>query len=180
MSKTNWNYIDSLAKKAISGDQGSYREFLEFVLDYVQIKINMMIPASSRDDVLQEVLLGVHKSLKTLDTERSCKSWINAIAHYKVSDFLRTVYKENRSEEDVYDLSLFQVDKAELKQYITHITSILNDNEREILLKLKYEGYSVSEVAKELDLSESNVKVISFRAIKQIREFVTDEEFNER
>ena len=180
MSKTNWNHIDTLAKKAISGDQNSYRDFLECIRDYVQIKINLKIPASSRDDVLQEVLLAIHKSLKTLDVSKSCKSWVNAIAHYKVSDFLRGLYKENDSTQEVDELASLDIDLTELKQYITHITSILNKDERQILLKLKYEGYSVSEVAEEVALSESNIKVISFRAIKKIRQFLLDEEFNER
>lgn len=180
MGKTNWNHIDALVKKVISGDQDSYREFLECIRDYVQIKINLTIPASSRDDVLQEVLLAIHKSLKTLDLSKSCKSWVNAIAHYKVSDFLRGLYKDNYIDKEVDELITFEPDLVELKQYITHITSILKDSERQILLKLKYEGYSVSEVAIEEGLSESNVKVISFRAIKKIREYIIDKEFNER
>jgi RNA polymerase sigma-70 factor (ECF subfamily) len=179
MSKTNWNHIDLLAKKTISGDQNSYREFLECIRDYVQIKINRTIPASSRDDVLQEVLLAIHKSLKTLDLSKSCKSWVNAIAHYKVSDFLRTLYKEINFENELGDLISSDIDLTEIKQYITHVTSILNDNERLILFKLKYEGYTVSEVAKEVALSESNIKVISFRAIKKVRKFLVQKEFNE-
>lgn len=180
MSKTNWNYIDKLAKKSILGDQESYRKFLESVQAYVQIKINLMIPASSRDDVLQEVLMAIHKSLKTLDTERTCKAWVNAIAHYKVSDFLRGLYHNNSAELEVDELTSSDIDKSELKQYINHVTSILSKNESQILLKLKYEGYSVAEVANDVGLSESNIKVILFRAIRKIREFIIDEEFNER
>ena len=180
MNRTNWNHIDILARKAIGGDQVSYREFLECIRDYVQIKINLTVPASSRDDVLQEVLLAIHKSLKTLDLSKSCKPWVNAIAHYKVSDFLRELYKENISEQEVDKLTTLDLDLMELKQYVTHITSVLNENEKQILLKLKYEGYSISEVAKAVDLNESNIKVISYRAIKKIRKFLLDEEFNER
>lgn len=180
MSKTNWNHIDFLAKKVLSGEKEYYREFLELIQDYVKIKINKMIPATGREDVTQEILLAVHKSLKTLDTKRSCKAWINAISHYKVSDYLRTLYKESNTILENEQTSITDLSQTEVRQYLSHLTSVLSKGEIEILLKLKYEGFSISEVAKEVNLSESNIKVISFRAIKKMRELITDEEFNER
>lgn len=181
MALTDWNYIENLAEKSLAGDQIGYREFLELLQSYVEKKVRKSIPRDAQDDVIQEILLGIHKSLKTLDLSRSCKSWVNAIAHYKVADYLRSLYSEeliSDKRDDIADLS--SSDSVENKQYINHLTSILNPNEKQIILKLKYEGHSVADVAKELGQTEANIKVISFRAIKKMREFINDEEFHER
>ncbi len=180
MSATNWNHIDKLAKKAITGDQKCYREFLELVRDYVQTKVFLTVSSSSRDDVIQEILLGIHKSLRTLDTSKSCRSWVNAIAHYKVSDYLRQIYKDNTSELEDEKHESIDFDSTEFRQLLDHISTVLSDKEMNIFMKLKYEGYSIAEVSKEVGLSESNIKVISFRAIKKIREFIMQEEFYEK
>jgi RNA polymerase sigma-70 factor (ECF subfamily) len=181
MTETNWNYIDNLAKEAINGDQSSYKDFLSLISDYVRKKIWRAIPKNNQEDVVQEVLLAIHKSLKTLDTSKPCKPWINAICHYKVNDCLRFIYKNaNISDDDqIENHHVEEFDQTEFKQFVEHASKPLSNNEAKILMMLKYEGHSVSEVSKNLGKSESNIKVISFRAIKKIREFLSKEEFYE-
>lgn len=179
MNKTSWNHIDLLAKKALLGDQAKYREFLQLISDYIKFKIRRVIPKNCQDDVTQEVLLAIHKSLKTLDTDKPTRPWVNAICQYKINDCLRSIYKnaDTQNPDELENLYADNFDKTEFKQLIEHISSAITQKEAKILLMLKYEGQTVLEVSKELGIGQSNIKVISFRAIKKIREFLTKEEF---
>ena len=180
-SSTDWNYINQLAIKSLNGDKYSYRTFLNLLSTYLKSKIIRTIPDNYIDDVLQETLLAIHKSLKTLDTNRSCRPWINAIAHYKVNDCLRGIYKDsNNNYEKIDQLFNEEIDSTEIKQYLEYITTPLNSSEKRILILLKYEGHSVIEVSNLTGNTVSNTKVISFRAMKKIRDFVSEKEFHER
>lgn len=178
MSLTDWNYIDSLARKSLLGDKKAYKEFLISISSYINLKVKKTLPQGLREDASQEILMAIHKSMKTLDNAKSCKAWVNAIAHYKVCDVLRRIYKEKDHIEFV-DHQDREIDNVLIKQYIEKIKNSLKENESTILFKLKYEGHSISEVASEMGMSENNVKVISFRAIRKARELIIKEEFYE-
>lgn len=178
--KIDWDQLAALAQNSLDGDKASYRLFLKALSPYLESRIRKSIPEHYREDALQEVLLAIHKSLKTLDPNKDIKPWINAIAHYKVCDFLRQVYQDSKNDVKNQDeLPQDNWNKIELKNLIDNILSPLSKTEKSVLLLLKYEGYSVNEVATKLSLSSSNVKVISFRAIRKIREFISKKEFYE-
>ena len=179
MNNLDWNNINNLAVASLSGDRDSYRHFLAKIKSYISMIIMQKVPETSRDDVIQEVLLAIHKSLKTLDPKKCCRPWVNAITHYKISDYLRKHYADMGNNHEIEDLRSIDFDRTEFNQYIEHITSILDERERALLIRLKYEGDSIANVAKEYKLSESNVKKITSRTIKKLREFIKSEEFHE-
>lgn len=176
----NWNQMDEWARKSLSGDKQSYRHFLESLGPYLKARIRKTIPDHYREDAFQEILLAIHKSLKSLDPSKPVRPWVNAIAHHKVLDFLRSIYKDSQLEYEAEEnLSDEHWDKVELQNSIEQLISPLSDTEKNVLMLLKYKEHSVKEVSKMLGLTESNVKVISFRAIRKLRENILQREFHE-
>ena len=50
--------------------------------------------ASEVDDLLQEILISIHKARHTYDGERPYKPWAYAIAKFRLQDYLRAHYAD--------------------------------------------------------------------------------------
>lgn len=178
MAIVDWNKISELGVLSSKDDQGAYKEFLKAVSEYLQFKVRSSVPHNHIEDVVQEVLIAIHKSFHTYDPQKNIRPWINAIAHYKVCDFLRTYYKNDLKEDAISDdlLAIPSAD-AQSRLLLEKLISSLKETERIVFLMLKFDGKSVAEVSESLGKSQANIKVICYRAIKNMRELLSKEEF---
>lgn len=169
--------------KSQEGDKKAYEELLHevsmFLNSYLRPKV---FNAEFLDDIIQEILMGVHKSRHTYDPKRSFMSWLLAITHYKLTDHIRSINKADSSDplnEDVKEHQasvdlLMDLIKLEDETRFNMSIGKLDERSKQIVLLLKIEGLKVSEVAKRLNLSESNVKVICHRAIDVLKSSLKD------
>lgn len=174
-----WEQIGALAARAQGGDKASYKEFLSLVCRGYKARFSRLLPAANVDDAVQEFLLAIHKALHTYDSSKPIAPWLNAIAHYKVQDQLRSLYRLSVNVEYLdqqHGLATEQSYSTDIQKYL----SKLPDRESKLLYLLKVEELSVAEVAAQMSMSVSNVKVSSFRALKKLRELLVEEEFNEK
>ena len=163
-------------REAQGGDQEAYRTLLEELRPVLHTFLSRRVHRTSEvDDILQEVLLGVHKARHTFDPERSFLGWMFSIARYKLIDYVRRhkrkyskeIFDEELSERAGWydDVSAITEDRQEL----TVAMQELPDRQREIVALLKVEGLSVRQVAEKTQLSESAVKVNAHRAYKKLK-----------
>lgn len=158
----------------LAGDGGAYADFLNQLSPILRRVIGRKIPMVDVEDVLQEVLISLHKARHTYDGERPLMPWVMAIARFRVMDCLRKTYSEMRHS---------QVDIANYENVLEAVTETPGDNESinemldgvgqrecKILSLMHVEGYTASEVGSQLGMKESAVKVAAHRAIKKIRE----------
>ncbi len=166
------------APGALSGDPRAYERFLNLVRCCVRPRFERLLPLDLVDDALQETLLAVHKSLHTLDPSRPVGPWLAAIADYKAQDQLRALYRNGRHEElrpEDWSFTSGVEDGLQAEKLL----SSLSERERRIVIGLKHEGRSVDELAQELKLGASNVKVTAFRAVQKMRERLLKEGIDE-
>ncbi len=161
-------------KEAQDGSSSSYETLLTEVYMFLQSYITRKISNSSQvEDVIQEVLMALHHSRHTYDCKKSFMSWFLAITHYKISDYLRVQFKHQISEldENIVDSAADALSLLIENQSLRAVQLALSELEqkpREVVNLLKLEGFKISEVAKKLNLSEANVKVIAHRAYQQL------------
>ncbi len=133
------------------------------------------------EDVTQEVLVSVHKSLQSYAGDRAFKPWLNAIIQFRRTDFLRSHYRGKK----VKDARLQEVDTfgsnvtftphaGELKDMESAL-STLPLKQKQIFMLLKIEGYSIKEVAVKMDMSESAVKVSAHRTSNKLKGILTED-----
>ena len=179
MKKIDWNEINRLGVLATTGDSRAYEEFLTIISNYLKFKVRNSVPDSYVEDLIQESLIAIHKSFHTFDPKKNPRAWVNAIAHYKASDFLRSYYKKELKESQLVDDTFFSKSaNADDKLLIEKLIKTLGRSERQVVWMLKYEGKSIAEVGEKIGKSEANVKVICFRAIRKMRELLLREEFS--
>lgn len=167
-----------LAEKAQRGDKRAYHALLTEILPYIRNVLSKSISSiDGVEDIAQEVLLSVHKSLHTYSAERPFKPWLLAILNFRKTDYLRQYYAKREdktaSTTDNHEFDAENVTKSphagELKD-IEKAISTLPKQQIRIFQMIKIQGYTAKEVANEMKMKESAVKVSAHRAMLKIRE----------
>ncbi len=157
---------------ALDGDSNAMKELLSLLYPLIyNFFINKGLDDCHSKDLTQESLIGIWKSLERYDVKRNFFSWTFTICHYKYVDFLRSKYSKSVSDEFDDQILYFKsfYDETELKDLLNYLVRNLKDIEKEILLRAKYNGEKIIEIANSLGKSESAIKMILTRSLKKVR-----------
>jgi len=159
----------------LAGDQKAYNRLLTETASLLRPYLAKYLKGNNEaQDVLQEILLSVHKAKHTYDGQRPYKPWLFAIARFRLQDYLRRYY--NNKLRNTVDLTTIENNLAApvteeplsheyLEEHLRH----LSDKQAAILKLMHIEGYTAKEVAPKLGMNESAVKVAAHRAYKILR-----------
>lgn len=170
----------SLLMQSFTGDKLAYEELLKWLEKHCLSQLGKVLknyanfPKELRGDITQEVLITFHQTHQTFDTNRPLLPWINAIIRNKAIDFLRR--KDFRVQMSGVDIELiketlsenFLHDPVELNE-LMKLVNLLPTKQAKIIKLSKIEGFTTSEIANQLKMSESNVKVSIHRASKYLQ-----------
>lgn len=159
--------------------QGGSSEAYEMLLTDISPALESFISKrvfdrNSVEDIVQETLLGIHKARATFDPNKSFGAWMYAIARYKLTDFIRKKSRQKLKEIDGLPIDLLNTGLEQTNEEHPLIDTLqfalenLPDRQKHIVTKLKLEGHSIKEIALDLGMSESAVKVDAHRAYKKI------------
>ncbi len=175
MADTGDNFA-ALMQLAINGDARAYTTLLKETARLLRPFLAKRLYASSEvDDVLQEILISIHKARHTYDGVRPYKPWVYAIAKFRLQDHLRAHYAdqlhhavelselENSLPDDVTETGFSY-------ESISEEIGKLPEKQATILRLMHQEGYTAKEVAEKIGMNESAVKVAAHRAYKILRE----------
>ncbi len=168
--------LTELMRQSQAGNRQSYSELLKqsahLLRPYLAKRIKNFHDV---EDILQEILVSVHKARHTYDGNRAYEPWLYAIANYRLQDYLRKHYSdplrkaeeiseaENISFPDVTETSFsYESINGEIKK--------LSKSQSNILEMMHKDGYTAKEVAQKTGMTESAVKVSAHRAYKILRE----------
>lgn len=175
MTDTSDNFA-VLMQRSLNGDAQAYAVLLKETARLLRPFLAKRIYASSEiDDVLQEILISVHKARHTYDCERPYKLWVYAIAKFRLQDYLRTHYADHlHGAEDWSELENNLSDDVTKIGFsyesISGEVNKLSKKQATILRLIHQDGYTAKEVAEKIGMNESAVKVAAHRAYKVLRE----------
>lgn len=170
--------LESLMRQAMAGDKRAYADLLlatsRFIKPYLAKRLNS---ASEVDDVLQEILISIHKARHTYDGQRPYKPWAYAIAKFRLQDHLRSHYADQLQHavdlDDVEDSLPGSVTETGIDyESISREIEKLPAKQATILELMHREGYTAKEVAERIGMKESAVKVAAHRAYKVLRKLL--------
>jgi RNA polymerase sigma-70 factor (ECF subfamily) len=157
----------------IAGDKSAYTQFLTKATFQLRFAVARKITSADVEDVLQEILISIHKARHTYDGQRPIIPWLMAIANFRITDYLRKHYSQMRHKTtDIAGLEniLADVTKDGIdSEYKGDLLMDVDQKHKNILTMLHIEGYTAKEVAAKIGMGESAVKVAAHRAIKKIR-----------
>jgi RNA polymerase sigma-70 factor, ECF subfamily len=161
------------------GDAAAYQCLLAEIAEVLRRLIRARLArlglnVSDAEDLVQEVLIGLHTKRHTWDEGRPFLPWLHAIVRYKLTDAVRQWRREARYRSDVplddwsdlfaapaedFDRALVDVDR--------HVAG-LPTGQREVVQALAIDGASVRETAQKLGTSEGAIRVILQRALARL------------
>ena len=167
------------ATKAQGGDKAAYNNLLREIAPYIKNYIlRSLANPEWADDIVQEVLISVHKSLNTYSSDRPFKPWLMAIINFRRTDYLRKHYNSRQNMQttlDDYDFQKMHVTNPEHAGEYKDVEAALQslpENQRKVFEMIKIQGYSAKEVANEMGMSVSAVKVSAHRTMNKLKEIL--------
>ena len=167
--------FEALMILSLNGDQRAYASLLKETSHLLRPFLAKRLTFTNEvDDLMQEILISIHKARHTYDGKRPYKPWVYAIARFRLQDYLRAHYSDHLR----HALELSEVEES-LPEYVTETAFSYESIRREVqklpakqatILQLMHqEGYTAKEVAVKMGMNESAVKVAAHRAYKILR-----------
>lgn len=165
--------LTALFRAGLDGDAASYQKFLQSLTCILRARVGRKLPDADVEDVVQEILISVHKARHTHDGKRPLMPWVMAIARFRMADHLRKLYSRGQHQLlDIDDLKETLADvtiAAPGNEVLDELLTGVPEREQKILTLMHVQGYTAKETGAQLDMKESAVKVAAHRAIKKIR-----------
>lgn len=167
--------LEMLMKRSLAGDQRAYAELLHETTRLLRPFLAKRLSFTNEvDDLLQEILISIHKARHTYDGKRPYKPWVYAIAKFRLNDHLRAYYADHLHHAvDLADLeeNLHEnvTESAISYESISGEIQKLPEKQATILRLMHQEGYTAKEVAMQMGMKESAVKVSAHRAYKVLK-----------
>ncbi len=164
--------------RSLAGDQAAHEKLLlkigQMLRGYLSKSISPTHPVhESVEDLVQDVLIAIHTKRHTYRTDLPILPWIFTIARYRLIDSVRAArrvpvsipWEEELSPQTPADESPDGLERLEIQRALGE----LSPKQREALLLSKVEGIPLAEVATQMKMSLSAVKVTIHRAMKALK-----------
>ena len=130
--------------------------------------------AHEAEDLVQEILIGLHGKRHTWDSARPFLPWLHAITRYKLIDFTRHRRRETTRRVDLPLEDLLEIveapadDASRSTVEVDRHLAVLPVSQRKIVRAIAVEGASVRDVSLRFATSEGAVRVTVHRAIRRL------------
>jgi RNA polymerase sigma-70 factor (ECF subfamily) len=155
---------------ALDGDAAAYRSLLRVLVPQLRAFFRRRVSGEDvAEDLIQETLIAVHTKRSTYDRNRPFKAWLFAIARYKLADHFRRCHRLGAIEQ--IDDQLAGPEFEAPNNAMIDVGRLLQDlppKQRNAIKATKIEGYSLSEVAANAGISESDAKMSVYRGLKRL------------
>jgi len=162
---------------AQAGDAAAYEKLLLELLPYVrrQVARRVFLPAD-REDIVQNVLISLHRARHTYRSERPFVPWLRAVVRNASIDWMRARGRRSRHEwsgdvesvaEPSYETPL--PGEEALSPELEGALASLPASQREAVELLQVEGLSVAEAAQRVGVSPGALKVRAHRGYRALR-----------
>lgn len=162
-------------RRAQAGDQAAYASLLVLLTTVTrQFARARLGSVPWIDDVVQETLLAVHRARQTYDPRRPFAPWFYAVASSRLIDVIRHERRVSARElagdvlPEPYGAGSSRDDELDVDAIHAAVAS-LPSRQREVIEALKFGDRSVREVAGQLHMSESAVKVTAHRGYQALK-----------
>ncbi len=179
----------SLIEQAKTGDRTALTELVNMYSPRIyNLGLRMMRNEKDAEDILQDTFLVMIRKLDTFEGRSSLYTWLYRVAMNlsleKLKDKHRTQISTSLDDPDYEGMADIQpiqfpdftedkLSDAQFRTYLEQAMVELNDKLKAVFILRDIEGNSVSDTAKILNLTESNVKVRLMRARLFLRDRLT-------
>lgn len=146
-----------------------YQEYHTKVLRYIQSRVNDYHLA---EDLCSDVFVKVYEKLNTFNSKKaSLSTWIFTITRNRLIDYYRTRKVNVEIPEDLtYEEDYSDINEDRLESLANGLNNI-DERSRKIVVK-HYEGKSLKEIAENMGISYTYIKILHRKALFLLRKYV--------
>ena len=172
--------LSALMAASQGGDARAYQALLRAVVPFATATIRRQgVPPDRVDDVVQDVLLTIHRARATYDPMRPFLPWLRAIAQRRAIDALRSQFRTAARE--IADETAYlahptpdrtaenTVDQADQTRLLAAAIATLPPGQRQAIELLSLQERSLDEASGTTGRSKVALKVNLHRAIQALR-----------
>lgn len=156
-----------------NGDKKSYHKLLESIQEMASQTVKRKVfKPQDRDDVIQNCLLAIHKSLHTYDPSRPATSWVKSIIHYKIIDYIRSYVRLAQRElhlDQTQDVTIGEEETNYKQMEGLEILNQLPESLRKPLILTKVDGLSTKEASQKMGIKENALRTRISRGLSQLK-----------
>jgi RNA polymerase sigma-70 factor, ECF subfamily len=143
----------------------AYQTHVTAIYQYIYSRVGNRPDA---EDLTAQVFMKAIHGMRSDVSVPELRSWLYRVAQTTLADHWREYYAEGADElEDDVTRPPAPRENPEAVQRVDSLLATLPESYRRVLELRFLRGYSVRETAQELSLSETNVKVLQFRALNR-------------
>ena len=143
----------------------AYQTHVTAIYQYIYSRVGNRPDA---EDLTAQVFMKAINGMRSDVSVPELRSWLYRVAQTTLADHWRQYYAEDVTElEDDVTRPPAPRENPEAVQRVDTLLATLPESYRRVLELRFLKGYSVREAAQELNLSETNVKVLQFRALNR-------------
>lgn len=143
----------------------AYQTHVTAIYQYIYSRVGNRPDA---EDLTAQVFTKAINGMRSDVSVPELRSWLYRVAQTTLADHWRQYYAEDTTElEDDVTRPPASRENPEAVQRVDALLATLPESYRRVLELRFLKGYSVKETAQELNLSETNVKVLQFRALNR-------------
>lgn len=165
------------------GDSIAYERLLSELIPLLRsfVRARLREDSAAVEDVVQNVLLAVHRARHTYRSERRFGPWLGAVARNAVVDHLRSRGRRRLRELPLDDADQVAADSpplasSELSPELRHALERLPAAQREAVELIQIRGLSVAEAAVRAGVKPGALKVRAHRGYTALRRILRPED----
>lgn len=168
--------LRALMLQGLNGDAGGHGRLLTELAELLRSFYMRRLGAYKSDveDLVQETLIAVHNRRESYDRSQPFTAWVFAIARYKMVDAYRSRKLRDTDRLEAAEEISAPDELAGIQATIDleRLMRALTPQQQAAIRKVKLEGLSVAEAARDTGLSEANIKISIHRGFKRLLEAV--------
>lgn len=172
--------LKAMMQQSLRGDAEAYRALLDALSGYLRAYFGRRLGATAHEaeDLVQEVLLTVHRKRETYDAGQPFTPWVYALARYKLLDHFRRARRRLTVPiDDVGDLFADQnVEEGVVRRDLDRLLGGLTPGQRALMEDVKLAGFSMEEAGARRGVSAGAARVSIHRGLQALMRKVRDED----
>ncbi|MBU0981248.1 RNA polymerase sigma factor [Patescibacteria group bacterium] len=180
----NDDEIQVLVEKAQDGDKDAFAQIYDVFFDQIFRYVYFRVVPTEVDDIVENIFIKAWMNIVKYE-QRDVKfsSWLFRIAHNTVIDFRRAHRSIEPLSPTIADESERSAPKAMTEQVMTSkkvrdAVDKLKEPYKQVVVLKFLSGLSNSEIAEVLGQREGNIRVLQFRALKELKKLLAEKGFS--
>ena len=176
----NPQQLKDLLCRSQKGDSKAYHQFLSLISKAIELKVKKKVFAvDDQEDLIQVILMSIHQSLASYDSNREVLPWVATIAERRIIDYIRK-YSRIKNHEFLSpdgDVTYHpDVAKNDIRGDLSEMLEELPDKIKDPIKMTKIEGLSTKEAAAALGIKENALRTRISRGINILKKKFSEEQ----